>query len=40
MDSLDLQVLAQARDWFAQGRKVWWLIGALVLLAILNFMIR
>ena len=23
MDSLDLQVLAQARDWFAQGRKVW-----------------
>src|SRR5258707_4854233 len=23
MDSLDLQVLAQARDWFAEGRKVW-----------------
>jgi len=23
MDSLDLQVLAQARDWFAQGRRVW-----------------
>ena len=23
MDSLDLQVLSQARDWFAQGRKVW-----------------
>jgi xanthine dehydrogenase accessory factor len=23
MDSLDLQVLAQARDWFTQGRKVW-----------------
>ena len=23
MDSLDLQVLGQARDWFAQGRKVW-----------------
>jgi xanthine dehydrogenase accessory factor len=23
MDSLDLQVLAQARDWFVQGRKVW-----------------
>ena len=23
MDSLDLQVLAQARQWFAEGRKVW-----------------
>ncbi len=23
MDSLDLQVLAQAREWFAAGRKVW-----------------
>ncbi|HZN85314.1 MAG TPA: XdhC family protein [Burkholderiales bacterium] len=23
MDSLDLQVLAQARDWFAAGRRVW-----------------
>jgi len=23
MDSLDLQVLSQARDWFAQGHKVW-----------------
>jgi xanthine dehydrogenase accessory factor len=23
MDSLDLQVLAQARDWFAQGQRVW-----------------
>jgi xanthine dehydrogenase accessory factor len=23
MDSLDLQVLAQARDWFAQGHAVW-----------------
>jgi xanthine dehydrogenase accessory factor len=23
MDSLDLQVLAQARDWFAEGHKVW-----------------
>ena len=23
MDSLDLQVLNQARDWFAQGHKVW-----------------
>ena len=23
MDSLDLQVLSQARDWFAEGRKVW-----------------
>jgi len=23
MDSLDLQVLAQARDWLAQGHKVW-----------------
>ena len=23
MDSLDLQVLSQARDWFVQGRKVW-----------------
>jgi xanthine dehydrogenase accessory factor len=23
MDSLDLQVLAQAREWFAQGHKVW-----------------
>jgi xanthine dehydrogenase accessory factor len=23
MDSLDLQVLAQARDWFVQGHKVW-----------------
>ena len=23
MDSLDLQVLGQARDWFAQGHKVW-----------------
>ena len=23
MDSLDLQVLTQARDWFVQGRKVW-----------------
>jgi len=23
MDSLDLQVLAQARDWFAEGRSVW-----------------
>lgn len=23
MDSLDLQVLAQARDWFGEGRKVW-----------------
>ena len=23
MDSLDLQVLAQAGEWFAQGRKVW-----------------
>jgi xanthine dehydrogenase accessory factor len=23
MDSLDLQVLQQARDWFGQGRKVW-----------------
>lgn len=23
MDSLDLQVLAQARDWFAAGHKVW-----------------
>ncbi len=23
MDSLDLQVLCQARDWFAQGHKVW-----------------
>ncbi len=23
MDSLDLQVLSQAREWFAQGRKVW-----------------
>lgn len=23
MDSLDLQVLAQARDWFAQGEPVW-----------------
>jgi len=23
MDSLDLQVLRQARDWFAQGHKVW-----------------
>lgn len=23
MDSLDLQVLEQARDWFAEGRRVW-----------------
>ena len=23
MDSLDLQVLSQARDWFTQGHKVW-----------------
>ena len=23
MDSLDLQVLGQARDWFRQGRRVW-----------------
>ena len=23
MDSLDLQVLSQARDWFVQGHKVW-----------------
>ena len=23
MDSLDLQVLSQARDWFAQGHRVW-----------------
>lgn len=23
MDSLDLQVLAQARDWLAGGRAVW-----------------
>jgi len=23
MDSLDLQVLSQARDWFNQGHKVW-----------------
>jgi xanthine dehydrogenase accessory factor len=23
VDSLDLQVLSQARDWFAQGRRVW-----------------
>ena len=23
MDSLDLQVLAQARDWHAQGHPVW-----------------
>ena len=23
MDSLDLQVLMQARDWFVQGHKVW-----------------
>jgi xanthine dehydrogenase accessory factor len=23
LDSLDLQVLSQARDWFAQGHKVW-----------------
>ena len=23
MDSLDLQVLTQARDWFAEGHKVW-----------------
>ncbi len=23
MDSLDLQVLSQAREWFVQGRKVW-----------------
>jgi xanthine dehydrogenase accessory factor len=23
MDSLDLQVLAQARDWYAEGHKVW-----------------
>jgi len=23
MDNLDLQVLAQARDWFAEGRRVW-----------------
>ncbi len=23
MDSLDLQVLSQARDWFAEGHKVW-----------------
>ena len=23
MDSLDLQVLNQAREWFVQGRKVW-----------------
>ena len=23
MDSLDLQVLSQARDWFKQGHKVW-----------------
>jgi xanthine dehydrogenase accessory factor len=23
MDSLDLQVLSQAREWFTQGRKVW-----------------
>ena len=23
MDSLDLQVLSQARDWFNAGRKVW-----------------
>ena len=23
MDSLDLQVLAQARDWFNAGHKVW-----------------
>ena len=23
MDSLDLQVLSQARDWFSQGHKVW-----------------
>ena len=23
MDSLDLQVLGQARDWFAAGHKVW-----------------
>ena len=23
MDSLDLQVLAQAHDWFSAGHKVW-----------------
>ena len=23
MDSLDLQVLSQARDWFREGHKVW-----------------